>query len=234
VHKPSYLDYIGVRRFDESGEVVGERRFLGLFSTLAYQEIVKTIPVLRRKVDAVLNRSGFPPASYGFKALRQVLETYPRDELFQISVDELLPIALSVLHLQERRRLRLFLRRDDYGRFISALVYLPRDRYTTDLRLRMQAILMEELHGVSADYAASLSESVLVRVHFIVRLAPQAPAGYDAERIEARLAAATRSWRDDFADAMLSQCGEALSAELGSVYADAFPESYKETFPASR
>jgi glutamate dehydrogenase len=233
VHKPSYLDYIGVRRFDESGEVVGERRFLGLFTTLAYQEIVKTIPVLRRKVEAVLNSSGFPPASYGFKALRQVLETYPRDELFQISVDELLPIALSVLHLQERRRLRLFLRRDDYGRFISALVYLPRDRYTTDLRLKMQAILMEELHGVSADYAASMSESVLVRVHFIVRLAPQAPADYDAERIEARLAAATRSWRDDFADALLSQCGEALAAELGSTYADAFPESYKETFPAS-
>jgi len=233
VHKPSYLDYIGVRRFDDSGDVVGERRFLGLFSSSAYLESVKTIPVLRRKTEAVLERSGFPRGSYGFKALRQVLETYPRDELFQISVDDLLPIALSVLHLQERRRLRLFLRRDDYGRFISALVYLPRDRYTTDLRLKMQAILMEELQGVSADYAASLSESVLVRVHFIIRLAPHAPVDYDEERIEARLAAATRSWRDDFADAMVAQCGEEQSVELSARYAEAFPEAYKEAFPAA-
>ncbi|MCI0688732.1 MAG: NAD-glutamate dehydrogenase [Sporichthyaceae bacterium] len=233
VHRPSYLDYVGVRRFDESGNVVGERRFLGLFSTTAYRDSVRTIPVLRRKVEAVLERSGFPRGSYGFKALRQVLETYPRDELFQISADDLLPIATSVLHLQERRRLRLFLRRDDYGRFISALVYLPRDRYTTDLRLRMQAILMEGLGGISADYTANLSESVLVRVHFIVRLGQQSPPDYDLEHIEARLAAATRSWRDDFAEALVGQCGEEQSADLSRKYADAFPESYKEAFSAS-
>ena len=141
VHRSAYLDYIGVKQFDADGAVVGERRFLGLFASSAYTDSVRVIPVVRRKVAEVLELSGFSPDSHSGKDLLQILETYPRDELFEISVDDLYATVLAVMHLQERRRTRLFLRVDDYGRYVSCLVFLPRDRYTTSVRLRMEAIL---------------------------------------------------------------------------------------------
>ena len=137
VHRPAYLDYVGVKTFDEAGEVVGERRFLGLFTSAAYNQSIQRIPVLRRKAAEVLaSAAGSASSSHSGKDLLQILETYPRDELFQIGSDDLAATALGVLHLQERRQLRLFLRRDDYGRFMSCMVYLPRDRYTTQVRQR--------------------------------------------------------------------------------------------------
>ena len=154
VHRPRYLDYVGVKKFDAEGNVVGERRFLGLFSSAAYTESVRRVPVIRRKVDEVLEGAGFSPNSHDGRDLLQILETYPRDELFQTPVDELRSIVTSVLYLQERRRLRLYLRQDEYGRYYSALVYLPRDRYTTDVRLRLIDILKEELGGTSVDFTA--------------------------------------------------------------------------------
>ncbi|MBA2464763.1 MAG: NAD-glutamate dehydrogenase, partial [Nocardioidaceae bacterium] len=141
VHRPVYLDYIGVKWFDASGEVVGERRFLGLFSSAAYTESLTRIPVLRVKAQQVIDRAGFDPHSHTGKALLDVLETYPRDELFQTPIDELVPIAEAVLHTRERRQVRLFVRRDTYGRYLSCLVYLPRDRYTTAVRERIAGIL---------------------------------------------------------------------------------------------
>ncbi len=125
MHRPSYLDYVGVKKFDADGNVVGERRFLGLFSSAAYTESVRRVPVVRRKVDEVLRAAGFSPDSHDGRDLLQILETYPRDELFQTPADELRAIVTSVLYLQERRRLRLYLRQDEYGRYYSALVYLP-------------------------------------------------------------------------------------------------------------
>ncbi len=233
VHRPAYLDYIGVKKFDESGAVVGERRILGLYSAAAYTDSVRRIPVLRRLVDQVLERAGFPATSHSGKDLLQILETYPRDELFQISVDELTPIVTSVLHLQERRRLRLFLRKDSYGRYYSALVYFPRDRYNTAVRTRMQSILLEALHGATVDYTVYTTESVLSRLHFVVRVAPgETLADVDADYIESRLAEATRSWMDDFADALADQCGEERGTELNRRWARAIPEGYKEVFPA--
>ncbi|MFL6131931.1 MAG: NAD-glutamate dehydrogenase, partial [Nocardioidaceae bacterium] len=136
VHRPVYLDYVGVKTFDENGEVVGERRFLGLFSSAAYTESLTRIPVIRVKAKQVIDRAGFDPLSHTGKALMDVLETYPRDELFQTPIDELVPIAEAVLNTRERRQLRLFVRRDTYGRYLSCLVYLPRDRYTTAVRER--------------------------------------------------------------------------------------------------
>ncbi|MBA3618354.1 MAG: NAD-glutamate dehydrogenase [Acidothermales bacterium] len=233
VHRPSYLDYIGVKRFDEAGNPVSERRFLGLFSHTAYNESISRIPVLRRKTAEVLERAGFPPNSHSGKDLQQILETYPRDELFQTSVDDLLPIARSVLYLQERRQLRLFLRKDDYGRFMSCLVYLPRERYTTQMRLKMQEILQQQLGGATIDYTAQISESVLARVHFVVRMAQDQPLpDVDAAEVEEKLVEAIRTWADDFGDAVLDQCGEESAARLAKRYAQAFPEAYKEDFPA--
>ncbi|MFD6325447.1 NAD-glutamate dehydrogenase [Streptomyces sp. NPDC058442] len=232
VHRPSYLDYVGVKKFDVDGNVVGERRFLGLFSSAAYTESVRRVPVIRRKVEEVLERAGFSPHSHDGRDLLQILETYPRDELFQTPVDELQAIATSVLYLQERRRLRLYLRQDEYGRYYSALVYLPRDRYTTGVRLRLIDILKEELGGISVDFTAWNTESILSRLHFVVRV-PQGTelrqlSDTDKERLEARLVEAARSWADGFGEALTAELGEERAAELLRRYAGAFAEGYKD------
>ncbi|WP_194916885.1 NAD-glutamate dehydrogenase [Catenulispora rubra] len=228
VHRPAYLDYVGVKKFDADGNVVGERRFLGLFAAPAYTESVLRIPVVQRKVRAVIAESGFDQNSFSGKELLQILETYPRDELFQIPTQELAEISIAVSQLQERRRLRLFLRKEAYGRFYSALVYLPRDRYDTSTRLHMQEILMRELNGAVIDYTVRNTESVLTRLHFVVRVAPGTTlVDADADAIEAKLAAATRTWDDDFSDALLGDFGEAQARELREAYGAALPESYK-------
>ncbi|MCF3125486.1 NAD-glutamate dehydrogenase [Streptomyces arenae] len=231
VHRPSYLDYVGVKKFDAEGNVVGERRFLGLFSSAAYTESVRRVPVIRRKVAEVLKGAGFSANSHDGRDLLQILETYPRDELFQTPADELRSIVTSVLYLQERRRLRLYLRKDEYGRYYSALVYLPRDRYTTGVRLRIIDILKEELNGASVDFTAWNTESILSRIHFVVRVPKggEVPdlSDADVERIEARLVEAARSWADGFAEALTAECGEERAAELLRRYAGAFPEGYK-------
>ncbi|AKA04180.1 NAD-glutamate dehydrogenase [Streptomyces noursei] len=231
VHRPSYLDYVGVKKFDKAGNVIGERRFLGLFSSAAYTESVRRVPVIRRKVAEVLEGAGFTPNSHDGRDLLQILETYPRDELFQIPADQLRSIATSVLYLQERRRLRLYLRQDEYGRYYSALVYLPRDRYTTAVRLRLIDILKEELGGTSVDFTAWNTESVLSRLHFLIRVEPGTALSEltdaDVDRVEARLVEAARSWADGFAEALTAEVGEERAAELLRRYAHAFPEGYK-------
>ncbi|MGI8434682.1 MAG: NAD-glutamate dehydrogenase [Nocardioidaceae bacterium] len=231
VHRPVYLDYVGVKTFDAAGEVVGERRFLGLFSSAVYTESLTRIPVLRDKAARVLQNSGFSPMSHSGKAMLDILETYPRDELFQTPVAELQPVVEAVLHLRERRQLKLFVRRDTYARYLSCLVYFPRDRYTTQVRERMQQILTTTMGAESLDYTARVSESVLARLHFVLR----APSGqrlhdFDEQALEQRLAEATRSWRDDFAVAVTEQLGEEAGPGLVRVYGDAFPEAYKEDF----
>ncbi|MFB7994403.1 NAD-glutamate dehydrogenase [Streptomyces sp. NPDC056002] len=231
VHRPSYLDYVGVKKFDAEGNVIGERRFLGLFSSAAYTESVRRVPVVRRKVQEVLRGAGFSPNSHDGRDLLQILETYPRDELFQTPADELRAIVTSVLYLQERRRLRLYLRQDEYGRYYSALVYLPRDRYTTGVRLRIIDILKEELNGTSVDFTAWNTESILSRLHFVIRVEPGTELPVlteaDTERIEARLVDAARSWADGFGEALNAECGEERAAELARRYSGAFPEGYK-------
>ena len=234
VHRPSYLDYVGVKKFDAEGRVIGERRFLGLFSSAAYTESVRRVPVVRRKVEEVVDGAGFTADSHDGRDLLQIMETYPRDELFQTPVDELRSIAISVLYLQERRKLRLFLRQDEYGRYFSALVYLPRDRYTTAVRMRLTTILQEELGGHSVDFTAWNTESVLSRLHFVIRVDAGTPlpelTDGDVERIENRLTAAARSWSDGFAEALTAECGEERAAELTRRYADAFPDGYRADF----
>ncbi|MFI6506897.1 NAD-glutamate dehydrogenase [Streptosporangium sp. NPDC050855] len=234
VHRPAYLDYVGVKLFDASGEVVGERRFLGLFTHVAYNESISRVPVLRRKLAEVLVLAGLDADSHDGKDLIEILETFPRDELFQTSVEQLLPIALGVLRLRERKQVKLFLRPDDYGRYISCLVYLPRDRYTTKIRLKMQEILLRALGGTSFDYSAMIGESALARLHVVVRGERGRPLALDAvnvEELEARLAEATKSWEDDLATAIAELCPEQDAPALTRRYAAAFPEGYKADFP---
>src|SRR3954452_3639895 len=160
VHKPDYLDYVGVKSLSPEGEVAGERRFLGLMASAAHRQSARDIPVLRRKVQAVLDRAGYPPDSFDGRTLRNILENYPREELFQIDAEELYEAATTILDIQDRQRLRLLVRRDVFGRFMSCLVYLPRDRLTTALRTRIEGILRAAFHGASTQYATQVSESV--------------------------------------------------------------------------
>ncbi|GGL66492.1 NAD-glutamate dehydrogenase [Microlunatus endophyticus] len=232
VHRPSYLDYIGLRSFDDQGRVVGERRFLGLFASTAYTDSVTRIPVLAQKAEAVLERSGYAAGSHGAQAILDVLNGYPRDELFQASVGELAPTVERISRLKERRQVRVFARRDGYGRYLSCLVYFPRDRYTTAVRNRMERVLVDFVGGGSVDYTTRVSESVLARLHFVVRTPPGQTIGdVDVLELEQRLAAAARSWDDNFA-ALIGERGGAgrLSADQLVRIARTLPEGYKEDF----
>ena len=235
VHRNVYLDYIGVKRFDDQGQVIGERRFLGLYSSSAYTQSILDIPILRMKAQHLEAELDFVAGSHDAKDLLTFLETYPRDELFQTHDDQLVAIAQSVLHLQERRHTKLYLRPDDYGRFMSCLVYLPRDRYTTQVRLRIEKLLVDAVGGSSVDYTARVSESVLARLHFVIHV----PLGrglpqIDLDDLEGQVSAATRSWQDDFTSLLAQRVGDAAASPLLRTYARAFPEAYKEDFGPAR
>jgi glutamate dehydrogenase len=234
VHRQSYLDYIGVKRFDGEGQVIGEWRFLGLYTSAAYNRNPRDIPVLRRKVTKVLERAGLPAGGHDWKALLNILETFPREELFQVSEDQLFDVAMGILRLEERRRVRLFMWRDRYRRFVSCLVYVPRDRYTTAVRRRIEMALTEALDGESLDFSVRLTESVLARLYFIIRVR-QGQADVeevDTADLESKLAEATRSWSDELHDCLLEYFGEEVGNEMFARYAEAFPAAYREDFSA--
>jgi glutamate dehydrogenase len=231
VHRPAYLDYVGVKTFGEDGEVTGERRFLGLFSSAAYTESLLRIPLIREKTQAVLKASGFDPRSHAGKALMDTLETYPRDDLFHTPVEELAPIAQAAMQAGERRALRVFIRRDTYGRYVSVLVYLPRDRYNTGVRERFAQILKARLAAESVEFTVRINESTTARVHFVAHLPKgQSIPDVDIPDLERRLAEASRSWRDDFLSAVIAEYGEEVGTIVGRRYVDSFPEAYKEDF----
>ena len=232
VHRPSQLDYIGVKRFDSAGGVVGEARFLGLYTTTAYRESPSQIPLLRDKVERVLERSGFPPASHDRKALIEIVESYPRDALFQMNADDLFEVVMGLLGLGERPRVRLFVWHDPLDRFVSCLVTIPRDRFNTENRERVGAILMAELGGSQLDWSLQLSESLLARVHYIVRCPDGVPDDYDVPEIETRLARATRAWSDDLRDALIFAHGEEAGTALARRYERAFPPGYRSDWSA--
>ncbi len=234
VHRPSYLDYVSVKKFDADGNVVGERRFLGLFSSATYTESVSRIPLVREKVLQVLASVGFVATSHAGKAMLNVLENYPRDELFYTSVAELVPVAEAVMLTRERRQLRLFTRRDTYGRYVSCLIYLPQDRYNTGVREKMSAILLETLSAESVEFSVRMNESFMAQVHFVARpphrrLIPD----FSTHDLEHKLAEAARSWRDDFAVAVAAELGEERGSRLARRYLNSFPEAYKEDFTAA-
>lgn len=231
VHRNTYLDYVSVKQFDDAGEVTGEKRFLGLFTSSAYTESVTRVPVLRDKVAAIFQRTGFLPDSHSGKDLLEVLENYPRDELFQAEEESLYDNATAVLHLQERRKTKLFLRRDRFGRFVSCLVYIPRDRYNTNVRLKMESILRQAFPGATVDFTTRVSESVLARLHFVVRVpAGESIPAIDEAVLERQLVDATRTWEEDLGEAARAEHGEEAAARLVGLYGRAFPEAYKEDF----
>ncbi len=228
VHRASYLDYVGIKRFDARGRVTGERRFIGLFTSTAYSASPRDIPLLRHKVQRVIDLIGISPVSHDGKALLHVLESYPRDDLFQASVAELVRTSRGIVNLYERRRVRLFLRRDPYRRFYSCQIFVPRDRYNTDVRGRIEKILLEELAGDALETQVRISESALARLHVLVRTAPESEVDADVERIETRITEAVRTWSDRLRDALRNGLeNEERAARLADRYAEAFSLAYQ-------
>ncbi|MFC7486733.1 NAD-glutamate dehydrogenase [Knoellia sp. CPCC 206453] len=234
VHRPAYLDYVGVRTYSPDGQTLGEKRFLGLYASTAYTESVLRLPVVAEKVAAVLERSGLAADSHTGKDLVEVLETYPRDELIQASPEQLFETAMAVTQLQERRRTKLFLREDDFGRFVSCQVYIPRDRYNTGVRTRMAAILKDAFHGESVEFTARVSERALSRLQFVVRV----PAGQriqpldESQRaeLERSLVEVSRNWSDRLGDGLRGRLGEVEGDRLLDKFGRGFPTGYEETF----
>ncbi|TQN32747.1 glutamate dehydrogenase (NAD) [Haloactinospora alba] len=232
VHRSRYLDYIGVKDFDDAGNVVGERRFLGLFTHEAATTSITQIPILHRKESEVLELAGLDRDSYDGKDLVETLEDFPREELFQTPVPELYEIGMGVLGLRERRGTKLFLRRDPYGRYMSCMVYMPRDRYTTQVRLEIQNVLQEAFHGASMDHSVMVSSSPLAQLYLVVRArSGHALPDVDRAALESEITAATRSWDDDFREALEGRFSADRSTELAS-YRHVLPEGYKVDTPA--
>ncbi len=228
VHRPAHLDYVGVKQFDGDGRVIGERRFLGLYSTVAYRDSPRAIPLLTEKVEQVLRRAGFPEDSHDAKALIEILETYPRDSLLQVGVDELFATAMGILALGERQRVRLFARVDALDRFVDCLVCIPRDHFNTENRERVAKILVEAYGGTHVDWTLQFSESLLVRVQYIVHCPDGVPTDTDVAEVEARLVQATRAWLDDLRDALLQAHGEHRGGAILARYAQGFPPAYQD------
>ena len=230
VHRRVYLDYIGIKRFDASGNLVGEQRIVGLFTSTAYTRSAHSIPYLRRKIAGVEARAGFDPSSHSGKALANVLEHYPRDELFQIEEDSLYHFALAILQLDERPRVRVLARRDRFDRFVSVLVYVPRERYDSDIRARIGDYLSRAFIGRVSAFYPFFPEGPLVRVHFIIgRSGGHAPA-VDGATLEREVAAIVRSWTDGLGDALALLNPPDKAHELFDRYRDAFSQGFQEFY----
>ncbi|MDX1571522.1 MAG: NAD-glutamate dehydrogenase [Xanthomonadales bacterium] len=228
VHRSAYMDYIGVMTFDEEGQLIGEERFLGLYTSAAYNRRPWNIPYVRHKVQAVMRASGFAAESHGGKALLHIMETLPRDELFQASPSELFELVIGVYDLQERQKTRLFIRADRFQRFFSCLVYIPRDRFTTETRERIQGILKRKLKGERVDFTVQVSESKLARLHVIIHVKPEQEIEYDVNEIEGRLVEAVRSWHDRLAEILVEKHGEDVGVLWAKRFGKAFPIAYME------
>jgi glutamate dehydrogenase len=232
VHRGGYTDYIGVKRYAANGSVIGEHRFIGLFTSTAYSARVAETPLLRGKVEAIAQRAGLPRGSHLAKSLDHILETYPRDDLFQIPDEDLYETALGIVSLGERQRLRLFLWRDPFDRFVSCLVYVPREAYSTDLRVKFQRILMAAFDGTSAEFDVMLSEALLARIHFRVRTKPGQIPAFERKDIERKLAAVARRWDDELRDAIVAAQGEGDGLVLFKQWSAAFPADYRDRVEA--
>jgi len=232
VHRPVYLDYVLVGEFDSKQRVIRQHRLIGLYTSSVYFRAVTDIPLLRRKVKRVLQQSAFAPGGHSSKDLLQVINQYPRDELFQISGKELLQTAVEIARVQDTKSCRLFIRRDLYGKFFSCLVYIPRDNYNTDVRLAVQRLLEEALHGEEVEFNTFLSESVLVRVHFVLRAPEIYRIKYDRRELEQQVAALIKPWSDELRDVLSAEFGDSAAFDLMDTYGSCFTAAYQESYSA--
>jgi glutamate dehydrogenase len=230
VHRAGYLDYVGIKYFDAAGKLIGERRFLGLWTSSAYNSNPREIPLVRHKVAQVVQHFALAPDSHDGKALQHILEAFPRDELFQASVPDLIRLVTGIFGLQERPRVRLLLRRDPFRRFYSCLIFVPREKYNTQVRERIERVIGGALTSISMESQVQIAESNLARIHLVARTLPSESARIDGDELERQIAIAVRSWLDDFKAALLARFDEAYALHLFATYAQAFPAAYTEDF----
>ncbi|WP_342649284.1 NAD-glutamate dehydrogenase [Pseudomonas sp. REB1044] len=232
VHRPAYPDYVSIRQIDADGKVLKECRFMGLYTSTVYGESVYTIPYIREKVAEVERRSHFDPKAHLGKELTQVLEVLPRDDLFQTPIDELFSTAMSIVQIQERNKIRVFLRKDPYGRFCYCLAYVPREVYSTEVRQKIQQVLMERLKASDCEFWTFFSESVLARVQLILRVDPKNRIDIDPQQLENEVIQACRSWQDDYSALVVDNFGEAQGTNILADFPKGFPAGYRERFAA--
>lgn len=232
VHRSVYTDFVSIKKFNAAGDVIGEQRFIGLYTAGAYNSSPRQIPLLRIKVNNVLRLSGFPPKSHDDRTLLNILEALPRDDLIAANENELLELSTGILHLQERKRIRLFVRQDVFAFFVSCLVFVPRDKFTSELINKMKEILLDGFNGISVELETRFSESTLARIHFVVRVDPRRKLIYNKKELEQKLIEASRTWQDDLQDVLIEHCGEERGNHLLKRFRYAFPASYQESFPA--
>ena len=228
VHRLGYMDYIGILRFDNKGQLIGESRFVGLFTSSAYNRRPWNIPLLRQRVQAVISRSGLRPSGHGGKALYHILETLPREELLQSNADEMYRLAMGILQLAERKKIRLFARNERFGRFISCFVFLPREKFNTERRLKVQRILKRAMNGEDVSFNVQIDESVLARLHVVVRPKNGEIPQYDIEDIEARITQALRSWDEELLQVLRQRFGLEKGDAWFAAVSGAFPSAYTE------
>ena len=234
IHRPAYTDYIGIKRLNKEGKVIGEHRFTGLYTSTAYNQSVSNIPLLSNKVERILEASHYIKGSHSYKALNNILETYPRDELFQATEEEMLEVGTGVVKMQDRDLLRLFVRRDPFGRFFSCMVYVTKERYNTELRRQTQRILKSYFGSdQEVEFTTFFSESALARTHYIVRV-DNNNGDINVKDIENNLMEAASTWDDRLCDVIVANLGESKGTAIAKQYQRAFPRSYKEaTLPGS-
>jgi glutamate dehydrogenase len=232
VNRKAYADYIVVKRFNSDGEVCGEGRFLGLYTSAAYARAPMQVPLLREKVAHVFKRSGLDPASHDGKALRQILNTFPRGELLLANSNELFDMATGVARINERYMVRLFMRPDSCGKFVSCLVYIPRDVFATRIRLQIQELIGAALHSHDCEFITTFSESILARVYIVFKINPGQALDYDIQALQTKIEEIIRSWDDHLQDAFYEAVGEEKAVLLLEEYRQAFPTAYKEKYSA--
>lgn len=232
VHRPAYPDFITVRYVNKDGQVTGGRRFMGMFTSKVYSETPFSIPIVRNKVQEVMKRSGFESGGHNSKELRRIIEVFPRDELIHTDLDQLFNTAIGVLNIQERRQTRVFIRQDQLGQFMSCIVYVPRDLYNTELRYKVQAILVDAFAPVDVEFTTFFSESVLARTHFSLCLDPHNQREVDIVKLQQQIQSIARSWQDDLISALIEGVGEEKAHHYLHLYRNAFTSSYRESFNA--
>ncbi|MBE2211357.1 MAG: NAD-glutamate dehydrogenase [Xanthomonadaceae bacterium] len=229
VHRRGYMDYIGVVSYDDKGHPLSEKRFIGLFTSSAYNRRPWEIPVVRARFDRVMHESGLPASGHSAKALRHILETLPRDELFQSSDAELLELGSGVLGLQERVDSKLFIRRDRYGRFYSVLVFVPRERFNTDMRLRIEQMLKEALSADHIESHVLMGDSPLAQLHMIARPRSESTdVDIDLAKLSDALAEIVRNWHDNLNDLLITRHGETEGLLLAKRFGRALSSAYIE------
>ena len=234
VHRPAYPDFIAIKRLNEKGEIIGEHCFYGLYTACTYTQSPYDIPILRSKSEYVIEKSELNVNDYRGKELVQLLNVYPRDELFQIDKDMLFENLMGTLYVQERHQSRLFMREDSFGRFVTCLVYVPREIYNTAIRIKIQTILMDHFHGLDVEFNTFISESVLARTQITIKLDPQEKQSFNVKDLEQKIIAVTQSWEDDLEMSLFESYGEAQANLYINKYRSAFSSSYREEFSPRR